>query len=345
MKYNWEKITDYLLNECSLETKREINKLIENDVEFKKTIDETKKVITFKQEPLVMTDVNSKWAEIEAKLDKSSQNENVVNKRYSIRTSFAIFRYAAAVALIVVGAISYFAINNLKTSSTPQIEYKTLVVQNGERRTIVLFDGTTINLDCGSELRYPSKFGTTREVFLKGEGYFQVAKDSTRPFIVHADGTVIEVLGTKFNIRTWDDKNNDVVATVVEGKVVFGLDNKSIKNKVLLTKDMQSSLSFDGTISEPKVVDASAYSRWMYNKVYFQKASMKEIISQLERWYNLEFDIPEEILQKTDLAIHINNSSINSILEILATLTDSKVIRNGNKISFIAYGKTGENND
>jgi ferric-dicitrate binding protein FerR (iron transport regulator) len=346
MKYDWKKLTDYLLNECSLETKREIDELIANNLEFKKTIDEMKKVITFEQESLNITDTETKWEEIEAQLAKASQKVKVVNKQYSDSrsSSFKLLRYAAVITLIIVGALSYFTMSK-RAPTTLQSEYKTLSVQNGERRTIVLFDGTTVNLDCGSELRYPTKFGTTREVFLKGEGYFQVAKDSTRPFIVHADGTTIQVLGTKFNIRTWDDKSNDVIVTVVEGKVAFCLDNKSLKNSVLLTKNMQSNLSFNGVISEPKVVNADNYSRWMYNEVHFRNASMKEIIAQLERWYNLEFDIPEGILQKTDLAVHLNNSSINSILEMLATLTDTKVIRKGNKISFRTYGKMGVNND
>lgn len=341
MKYNWKKITDYLLNECSLETKREIDELIENDAEFKKIIEETRKVITFDQEPIVISDVEKKWDEIEAQLLKTSQSQqkiSVPTKRNLRVSSFGFLKYVAVITLLMLGAISYFTMNNLATS-TQKIDYKTLSVQNGERRTIVLFDGTTVNLDCGSKLKYPSKFGKNREVFLTGEGYFQVAKDSTRPFIVHADGTTIQVLGTKFNIRTWDDKNSDVVVTVVEGKVAFSSAKDNKKRKVLLTKNMQSTFSMDGIISTRKVVDASAYSRWMYNEIRFDSASMKEIIEQLTRWYNIEFDVPEEILAKTDLAVSINNSSISSILKMLAMITDTKVVRNGNKVSFITMGK------
>ncbi len=342
MKYNWGKITDYLMNECSLETKREIDELIKNDAEFKKIIDEMRTVISFEQQPLDITDAEVKWGEIEAQLHKSSQKSNIGTK---LRVkSFGMLKYAAAVILMIIGTLSYFMVEN-SISTIPELEYKTLVAKNGERRTIILFDGTTVNLDCGSELKYPTKFGKNREVFLKGEGFFQVATDSSRPFIVHADDTKIQVLGTKFNIRTWDDRSNDVVVTVVEGKVAFGTNNTNLKNKVLLTKNMQASLAFDGIISKPKAVNASKYSRWMHNEIYFDNATMKEIISQLERWYNLEFDISEEILEKTDLAVHINNLSINSTLDMLATLTNTKVERKGNKVSFIAREEIGDSND
>lgn len=333
MKYSWEKITGYLLNECTVETKKEVEELIEKDADFSKTISQMRRLISFEQEKLDITDIETKWAEIETQILKSSRKaakREIDRKRYS--TSYSFLRYAAVIVFII-GAISYFTRENLPPE-IPAIEYKTLTVANGERRTIVLYDGTTVNLDCGSELKYPTKFGNTREVFLKGEAYFQVAKDSNRPFLIHADESLIQVLGTKFNVKTWNERNKDVIVTVVEGKVSFGLDKVDINKKVILTKNMQSNISIDGKVSQPIIVEASTYSNWMHNEIYFNKASLKEIISQLERWYDLKFEIPKNIMNKTDLAVHINDTNIDDILEMLSVITNTKVVRDGNRVRF-----------
>ncbi len=335
MKYSWKKTTKYLLNECSDETRKEIEELIENDSDFRNTINKMKNVISFEQKPLDITDAEKKWEEIEAQILKTESRkiakQEMYEKRYS-KSDYGFLRYAAVIVFII-GAISFFNKENV-APEIPTIEYKTLSVDNGERRTIILYDGTTVNLDCGSELKYPTKFGNKREVFLKGEAYFQVAKDSKRPFIIHADKSSIQVLGTKFNVKTWNESNKDVVVTVVEGKVAFGNETDEITKKVLLTKNMQSSISLDGKISKPIIVDASSYSKWMHNEVYFSNASMDEIISQLERWYDLRFEVPKNIMQKKDLAVHINDTNINDILEMLSVITNSKVVRNGKNVKF-----------
>lgn len=335
MKNKWKKTTSYLLNECSDETKKEIEELIANDSDFSDTINQMKKAISFEQKPLDITDAEQKWEEIEAQILKGKSRKIAKQKMYEKRHSnsaYRLLRYAAVIVFII-GAISYFTKENL-SPEIPVIKYKTLSVDNGERRTIILYDGTTVNLDCGSELKYPAKFGNSREVFLKGEAYFQVAKDSKRPFVIHADKSSIQVLGTKFNVKTWNENNKDVVVTVVEGKVAFGSDTDEITKKVVLTKNMQSSISIDGKISKPIIVDASLYSQWMHSEVYFKDASMVEIISQLERWYDLKFDIPNKIMEKKNLAVHINNTNINDILEMLSVITNSKVVRNGKNVKF-----------
>ena len=127
-------------------------------------------------------------------------------KRYS--TSHIFLRYPTVIVFII-RAISYFTKENLPPE-IPAIKYKTLSVENGERRTIILYDGTTINLDCGSELKYPAKFENSREVFLKEEAYFQVAKDSRRPFLIHADESLNRSFGTKINVKTWNENTKDV---------------------------------------------------------------------------------------------------------------------------------------
>ena len=102
--------------------------------------------------------------------------------------------------------------------ATGKTEYNVLEVPRGGEYTVTLSDGTVVYLNSGSELRYPVAFGVERrDVFLSGEGYFEVAKDAKRPFFVNADKLKIRVYGTSFNVNTYNLANVETV--LVEGKI------------------------------------------------------------------------------------------------------------------------------
>ena len=346
-KYNWEKISRYVLNESSWEEKKEIEAKIETDNEFAKVVEEMRIVSSTKQKPLQFINIDSEWDKIKYKLSEAPETKEVEKSHQRLddyksknnlrKKMFNGWRYAAVI-LIMIG-VSYFLSEkyyNTEATTIKTIEYKTLSVNKGERKTIVLYDGTTINLDSGSELKYPAKFGSdSREVFLSGEAFFQVAKNPRKPFRIHINDALVEVLGTKFNIRSWKEDNASVVVTVTEGKVSLGLANSKLLEKVILTKNMQSSLSLSGKTSKPIIVDASNYTKWMHNEMYFQDASLKQIIMQLERWYDLHFDVAEELLVKENLTVRINNTNLDDVLELISVVTNTTVERKGNNIRFI----------
>lgn len=343
-KYNWKKISRYVLNESSLEEKKEVEAKIEVDNEFAKVVDEMRIVVSTKQKLLQLNSIDSEWDKLKHELlevpvtreiKKSDQRlKNYKSKNYLRKKMFYGWQYAA-VMLIMIG-VSYFLSEKYYNTEVATIEYKTLSVNKGERKTIVLYDGTTINLDSGSELKYPAKFGSdVREVFLSGEAFFQVAKNPHKPFRIHINDALVEVLGTKFNIRSWKEDNASVVVTVTEGKVSLGLANSKLLEKIILTKNMQSSLSRSGKVSKPIIVNASNYTKWMQNEMYFQDASLKQIIVQLERWFDLHFEVAEELLVKENLTVRINNTNLDDVLELISVVTNTVVERKGNNIRFI----------
>jgi len=96
-----------------------------------------------------------------------------------------------------------------------------IIVEHGKQAKITQADGTKITLDAGSVFQYPETFdGELREVYLQGEGFFEVAADVQKPFIAHAGNAEIEVLGTQFNIRAWEH-NEEIRVVVAEGLVAF----------------------------------------------------------------------------------------------------------------------------
>jgi len=346
-KFDWDEIIKYVLNESSEEERTKIESELKTNRELRNRIKELNLLTSVNQKKMEITDVNLKWEEVRANLNDLSKDEKQTGKafndkivRFNLKSKarkrfFTVWRYAAILFFTVVA--SYFL---SKEFFTPQpakkIEFKVLSVKRGERKTIVLYDGTTINLDSGSELKYPEKFGEkSREVYLKGEGFFQVAKNPKKPFRIYANNGVVEVLGTKFNVRSWEDSGEGVTVTVSEGKVSLSAGTKGRKENVILTKNMQSNLSLSGKLSEPVTVDASNFSKWMNNEMDFKNASLKQVIMQLERWYDLDFVISDKFLDRKNLTIHLNNTNLNDVLDLISVITNTTVERHGKKIYFL----------
>jgi ferric-dicitrate binding protein FerR (iron transport regulator) len=342
-KYSTEKIMRYIFNESSEEEKKELDIAIDVDEDLKKMVAEMRLVVSVKQKPFKITSADKKWKSVKSKL-----NEIPVTKEYDFdylsgrklsqanrkrNRVMRVWQYAAVILFMI--SISVFLLQKLTPWGLDDPEYSTLIVKNSERKMFVLYDGTTVSLDSGSELKYPKKFGKERIVYLKGEGFFQVAKDANRPFYVYADNALIKVVGTKFDIRSWDGDNKGVMVTVKEGVVIVSNSKKTEGEKVYLYKNMQSRVSPEGVVSKPVMVDASNYLRWMNNEIHFQNASLKEILSQLERWYDLKFVVDDELIEKKNLTVHLTGTNLNELLELISKMTNTRIERHGKIIEFV----------
>lgn len=162
--------------------------------------------------------------------------------------------------------------------------WNTLIIPRGGEYKIQLADGSRVWLNAETEFRYPVHFaGEKRQVYIKGEAYFEVAADVRRPFVVGTSGGVeVKVLGTKFNVSSYDDEMN-VVATLVQGSVEVGNEAK----KMMLVPDEQ--LIFhkgDGSFLKQKV-DARVYCAWKDGQIIFEEQRLEDIMRQLGRWYEM----------------------------------------------------------
>lgn len=147
---------------------------------------------------------------------------------------------------------------------------------------VLLADGTVVTLNSSSSLRFPFSFtGNTREVELKGEAYFEVAKNAEKPFIVHTPNGDIRVLGTSFNVNTYE--SGKTTASLVEGsiKAVAG------GEEVLLKPDQEASLKTGQPIAV-KRFDRSRALSWMDGVYFFESAGMPVIADVIDRWYDIK---------------------------------------------------------
>ena len=165
-------------------------------------------------------------------------------------------------------------------------EYNKLTTPIGGEYSLVLSDGTKVFLNADSELKYPVEFSDGKRIVdLKGEAYFEVHKDSLRPFIVRINGAEVTVLGTSFNVNTYGD-DGQIYTTLVNGSVRVA----SMKNKQeeILKPGMQSVMNVQSGLLTVRKVDVEPYVAWREGRFVFRAMTLDLIMRQLQRWYDFE---------------------------------------------------------
>lgn len=194
---------------------------------------------------------------------------------------------------------------------------QTLTTPRGKDFLLVLADGTKVWLNAESSLRYPVAFdGKQRRVELKGEACFEVAKNAACPFIVCADGMDTRVLGTKFNVRSYTSSDRHV--TLVNGKVQ--VTNTANQSSVLLQPGQDLTYTPTG---EEKIsnVNIATYTAWTEGMFYFEDTKLKDIMSAMGRWYNVNIDFAQAELYNIRLNFWANrNAGLDEALALLNKL-------------------------
>ena len=163
------------------------------------------------------------------------------------------------------------------------VSYHTLRVPKGAEYKLTLNDGTVVWLNSESELRYPTSFaGESREVFLKGEGYFSVAHDEQHPFIVVSSDIYTKVYGTEFNVRSYEEE--DVHVTLVQGRVAV----KKTENGSEYTLNPGENARFAESVPEITKVNVNRYIAWKDGYFYYENESLESIMDDLKRWYGFD---------------------------------------------------------
>lgn len=342
-KPNWSLLAKYLSGECDdLET-AEVNRWLKGDERNKNILESYKRIWSTKVPEFEVSDQKEIWLKISEKIsardiqdEKSPEIFNIDKKRSSGRKVFNFVQYPvlryAAVFLLVFSIVSLYYLFRESDIFSNRDKWETVTVGNGQQQNITLSDGTKIILDSGSQLQYPETFTSdSREIKLSGEAYLEVTHNENKPFKVIAGNAIIEVLGTKFNIRNWSESEKVEVA-VVEGRVALE-DVQNIDNKIMLDKGYVGSISNTGEFNKNDIVDIYSYISWMQGKISFHDASLAEVLKQIERWYNVGFSIQDTTIANERLTIFIRKNSLNEVLDLLTTLTNTNAQVNGNVIN------------
>ncbi len=242
--------------------------------------------------------VKSKQLFIQQVLQRSNDiradSENVGNRKRN--PVWLILKVAASFALIFVLAYALYFNNN----QIEEIETITLVEKSnplGRKSTIKLPDGTTVRLNSNSNIRFQNSFqGDSREVVLEGEAFFEVKKDTTRPFIVRTGEVSTTVLGTSFNINAYGISNVIKVA-VISGQVAVstkGYGSDSTQWVYLAPSEMVTFNRLSRALYTTNFSMEEEVAGWKDGVIIFKNADIKEVSTRLHQWYGLDIVVEDE---------------------------------------------------
>jgi len=207
-------------------------------------------------------------------------------------TEVANGELAKEAGVVITKSANGQLVYDIKGSKTESNKQNTLSTANGETYQVRLPDGSLVWLNAASSLTYSASLieSGLRRVKLDGEGYFEISKDKQHPFIVESHGQEVEVLGTHFNVNSYEDESA-IKTTLLEGSVkinVSGLRPSLPQGKSRILKpNEQSQVTSEGKISVTEVVASEAIA-WKNGKFIFNEETIESVMRKLSRWYNVE---------------------------------------------------------
>ncbi|MBC9797423.1 FecR family protein [Sinomicrobium weinanense] len=267
-------------------------------------IEDLKKRIRFKTEEFSAKERKGKVFSLSKRTAGAARNKS--KKQYWLVASMIA-------TFIVVGSLltDFFAEKDKLEAPSDFVVRKT---DKGQKLTVFLSDGTKVMLNSNSEITFEEKFNNTlRMVHLTGEAFFEVAKDTSRPFLVDANGTVTQALGTSFNI---DQKGKEVQVSLVTGKVSVA--QKEFNYNEILDPGEQLIIDTEeGLSAEKRNFDRNEVLAWTIGVLFFKHEESREIFEKLESWYGVEIQVEKspETMAGWSYSGSFHNESLENVLK------------------------------
>lgn len=244
-------------------------------------------------------------------------------------------RVAAILIIPLLIYSGYISMQNLSMKRQPEehIVMQTISSRQGMVTQFDLADGTKVWLNSGSKLQFPNSFtGGLREVKLTGEAFFEVAKNKDQPFRVNAKDLQIEVLGTSFNVVSFEDEQQAEVV-LVEGKVKLSVENDNINKEfgVMLPGQKAVYSEINQKLFAQNVA-VEKYIAWRDGNLIFRDDNMEDVAKRLSRWFNVEIIIDDPEIKTYAYKATFRNENLRQVLNLLkiSAPIDYKII--GNKL-------------
>jgi len=329
-------IARYLAGECSGAGEQKVSRWIQSSPENRKLMMEFRRIWEAAGEENAqfdrMFDPEEDWDELRTRLMKEV-NKKVTAASYQQAGSIQgldvkarisqVIRVAAVIAIAsLIGFVVYQQASWQTPRDTATVEpaLREIAMDKGQRGNLTLSDGTKVQLNAESKIVLPNTFDSEiREVALEGEAYFDVAPNSSRPFVIRAGDAVVRVLGTAFGIRSYSE-DNSVRVVVKEGRVSLQSQKTEARDKAVLTAGEMGELFLaDNRISTEKVEDLDLFLSWTSGYLKFKNTPMAEVARQLERKYDIEVKFEEPELKELRLTAELRSRSIQYNLDAIST--------------------------
>jgi ferric-dicitrate binding protein FerR (iron transport regulator) len=275
-------------------------------------------------------DLDAEWTLLKKKLsgfDTGSGTLKTAAMGRSIR--FYTYRIAAILVLGLVLTFSWVYLTRMKGM---------VRVLAGEQPVeVMLQDGTEITVNRNSTLRYPRSFDLQeRRVYLSGEAWFDVARDTSMPFIIDAGAALVEVLGTSFNVNAY--RENPTVEITVESGLVAMSAKKDLNEMIVMQAGAGG--SYDKSQNQLKLIttpDPNNIS-WKTRELFFDGSTLQEVCTLVNKVYGVQLVIMKEELSSCPITVTFRDQSLESVLKVLESTLDLQLTREGDVIQLDGEG-------
>lgn len=225
---------------------------------------------------------------------------------------------------------SHLVVKQNLEASTVKPEMKKLSVAYGTTQRIQLADGTSVMLNSGSVLVFPEKFvGKARKVYFEGEGFFEVIKNSKQPFIVVTKNASVKVLGTKFNLKAFQD-GSDNITSLVEGRVLV--------NHFVADTEYKLEAGEQLTLKSKKENKVEPFNRkdvlaWTQRKLILKGAPFINVRNEIERFYDIQIECNDASLWQMQLVGEFDSYRKEDVFKAIQLLKDCSIDIKGKRIT------------
>jgi ferric-dicitrate binding protein FerR (iron transport regulator) len=337
-----ELIKKYLAGECSPEELRLVNRWynsFENEEGLISSLDEQQQL-----------DLKSKMlSKVKKNIHQQKKITATTKVDRNLSNRFALYAKIAAMTVIVAGLsffiINYSTINNPDTKQEMLVNTRETVREIAnhqvDSKKISLPDGSTIWLSANSTIKHPANFEThIREVYLDGEAFFDVKRDTLRPFIIHSGHLTTRVLGTSFTIRAYQ-QDPRIEVSVVTGKVsvyvkpeaetkVAKDENKAspqIDSKagelVLLPNEKATFSKINLALQREPIEPLPKKNRWAPASLSFQNTSIRQVVKELNQQFDAEILIEDQAINNCTIRADFTNQNLPLIIELICKSIDA----------------------
>lgn len=329
-----ELITKYLKNDATPDEEKLFLQLIESDSEYRLFFFKIKQIweLANAKDELSESSIEAEWQKLRKNIasEKNTDKRKFKNTQSPNRLLFSVLKLAAV--LVFIAALTYFVQygvglhNVLSQQAQNQIE-----VPYGSKIKICLPDNTSVWLNAGSSIEYPSfVVGKTRQVKLSGEAYFEVAKNLERPFVIQTAELAIRVTGTTFNVKSYPNDSTAVVTLLNGGVNISSSTQTSAKQTYKLAPGQKATFSKNTRQIKLEQANVKQSTDWLKGIYSFDSTPLSEIVKNLSRTYNKKFIIEDSKLMNIKFTGTLDcNYSWEIFLKVLNANTNTKhVIKN-----------------
>jgi transmembrane sensor len=246
------------------------------------------------------------------------------------------FFACAAMLLLAVGTMTVL----------PQLRGHVIETERGERREVVLADGSVLQIDPQTRLRVEYADTARRVVLEQGRALFHVARNPNRPFLVQADATTVRAVGTAFGV---EQRPHGVVVTVAEGKVSVSVPRlaertaepgpSASQGKILLTANQQLMVEAAGMAEPVRKVDSAQVLAWAEGRLIFQNDEIGQAVAQFNRYNRVQLTVTDPVLSRKPVSGVFNAAEPEAFIAFLQSVTAVEIVRDGDKSITIAAAR------